>query len=42
MNAEEDGLSVNERLDLVINDSTVNKMMGPEPVPSLGIEMSEI
>lgn len=42
MNAEEDGLSVNERLDLVINDNTVNKMMGPEPVPSLGIEMSEI
>ena len=42
MNAEEEGLSVNERLDLVIQDGTVNRMMGPEPIPSLGIEMSEI
>lgn len=42
MNAEEEGLSVNERLDLVIQENTVNKMMGPEPVPSLGIEMGEI
>jgi hypothetical protein len=42
MNAEEEGLSVNERLDLVIQDVTVNNMMGPEPIPSLGIEMSEI
>jgi hypothetical protein len=42
MNAEEEGLSVNERLDLVIQDTTVNRMMGPEPIPSLGIEMSEI
>jgi len=42
MNAEEEGLSVNERLDLVIQDETVIKMMGPEPIPSLDIEMSEI
>jgi len=27
---------------LVIQDVTVNRMMGPEPIPSLGIEMSEI
>ena len=42
MNAEEDGLSVNQRLDLVITDKTVDKMMGPEPIPSLDIQMDEI
>ena len=42
MNAEEEGLSVNERLDLIISDKTVDKMMGPEPIPSLDIQMDEI
>lgn len=42
MNAEQEGLSINQRLDLTIADRTVEKMMGPEPVPSLDIEMDEI
>ena len=42
MNAEEEDLSVNQRLDLIISDKTVEKVMGPEPVPSLDIEMDEI
>ena len=42
MNAEEENLSVNARLDLVIADKTVEKMMGPEPIPSLDIQMDEI
>jgi len=37
MNAEEEGLSVNQRLDLIVSDKTVDKMMGPEPIPSLDI-----
>ena len=42
MNAEEEGLSINQRLDLTFAERTVEKMMGPEPVPSLDIEMDEI
>jgi hypothetical protein len=42
MNAEEDNLSVNARLDLIISDKAVEKMMGPEPIPTLDIEMDEI
>ena len=42
MNAEEEGLSVNQRLDLQLAERTVEKLMGPEPVPSLDIEMDEI
>ena len=42
MNAEEEDLTVNERLDLVVQDSTVNKLMGPEPIPALDIAMDEI
>ena len=42
MNCEEDGLSINQRLDLVSADRTVEKFMGPEPVPSLDIEMDAI
>lgn len=37
MNAEEDGLNVNQRMDLIVADRTVEKMMGPEPIPSLDI-----
>ena len=42
MNAEEENLSVNTRLDLVCTDRTVERMMGPEPIPSLDIQMDEI
>jgi len=42
MNAEEEDLSLNQRLDLILADKTVEKFMGPEPVPSLDIEMDEI
>jgi hypothetical protein len=42
MNAEEEDLSLNQRLDLIVADKTVEKVMGPEPVPSLDIEMDEI
>ena len=42
MNAEEENLSVNARQDLIISDMTVEKMMGPEPIPSLDIQMDEI
>ncbi len=42
MNAEEEDLTVNERLDLVVQDNTVNKLMGPEPIPALDIAMDEI
>ena len=39
MNAEEDNLSVNQRLDLITADKTCERMMGPEPIPSLDIQM---
>ena len=42
MNAEEEHLSVNQRMSLVVCDRTVEKIMGPEPVPSLDIQMDEI
>jgi hypothetical protein len=42
MNAEEEELSINQRLDLQISDKTVEKVMGPEPVPSLDIQFDEI
>jgi len=42
MNAEEENLTVNQRLDLTIASKTVQKMMGPEPIPSLDIQMDEI
>ena len=42
MNADEENLSVNQRLDLITSDNTVEKMMGPEPIPSLDIQMDEI
>jgi hypothetical protein len=42
MNAEEEGLSTNQRMNLILADRTVEKIMGPEPVPSLDIQMDEI
>lgn len=42
MNAEEEGLTLNQRMDLVVPDPTVDVLMGSEPVPSLDIEMDEI
>ena len=37
MNAEEEGISDNQRLELVSCQKTVEKLMGPEPIPSLDI-----
>ena len=31
-----------QHLELLISDKTVERIMGPEPVPQLDIEMSEI
>lgn len=31
-----------KKLDMVISDETVQRIMGPEPIPQLDIEMSEI
>jgi hypothetical protein len=42
MNAEEENLSINERLDLIISTKTVRHYMGSEPIPSLDIQMDEI
>jgi len=42
MNAEEETLTINQRLDLVASQPTVSKLMGPEPIPSLDIQMDEI
>ena len=41
-NAEEESLTMNQRLDLESTHRSVQRMMGPEPVPSLDIEMDEI
>ena len=30
------------KLELLISDKTVEKIMGPEPIPTLDIEMNEI
>ena len=42
MNQESDNLDVDQREDLVLCDKTVEVIMGPEPVPSLDIEMDAI
>ena len=42
MNAEEESLTINQRLDLETTHRGVQRMMGPEPVPSLDIQMDEI
>ena len=42
MNAEEESLTINQRLDLETTHRSVQRMMGPEPVPSLDIQMDEI
>ena len=42
MNCEEDGLSINQRMDLIAADHTCEKFMGPEPIPSLDIEYEAI
>lgn len=42
MNAEEEGLTDEQRIDLVISDKTCDKLLGPEPIPSLDIDMDEI
>ena len=42
MNAEEESLSLEQREGLVLSEAQVQDLMGPEPVPSLDIEMDEI
>jgi hypothetical protein len=42
MNSEEEGLSYNQRMDLIIADPSVSYIMGTEPIPSLDIQMDEI
>ena len=42
MNAEEEILSVEQRESLILSDSTVQQLMGPEPIPTLDIAMDEI
>ena len=42
MNAEEESLSLEQREALVLSEGQVQDLMGPEPVPSLDIEMDEI
>lgn len=42
MNSEEEGLSYNQRMDLIVSDATVNYIMGTEPIPSLDIQVDEI
>ena len=42
MNADEENLTTNARFDLIASDKTVERLMGPEPIPSLDIQMDEI
>ena len=42
MNAEEEDLDDQERMDLVLCKKTAEKLLGPEPIPSLDIDMDEI
>jgi len=40
--AEEEGLNIHQRYDLVIPEKTVDRIMGPEPVPTIEICAEEI
>ena len=42
INAEETNLTTSERFDLVISPELVVEIMGPEPIPSLIIEIVKI
>ncbi len=42
MNQEADELDIDQRQYLMITDKAVDEIMGPDPVPSLDIEMDEI
>jgi len=42
MNADQEGLDPAQRFDLVLPEKTVNKIMGPDPVPTIDIEVNEI
>ena len=42
MGADEVGLNMQMRYDLVLPDRTVDKIMGPDPIPSIDIEYDEI
>ena len=40
--ADEDGLNIHQRYDLVIPEKTVDRIMGPDPVPTIEICAEEI
>lgn len=42
MNAEEESLSLEQREGLILSETQVQMLMGPEPIPTLDIEMDEI
>ena len=42
MNCDDQGLSINQRLDLIASERAVERLMGAEPIPSLDIDKSEI
>jgi len=42
MSAEEENLTLEQRQALLLSETEVQKLMGPEPIPTLDIEMDEI
>ena len=42
MNAEEEGLSINQRIDLIQTNASVERILGNDPVPSLDVQIDEI
>lgn len=42
MGVNEEGMNMQMRYDLVLPDRTVDKIMGPDPIPSIDIEYDEI
>ena len=42
MSADEQGLNMQMRYDLMLPDRTVDKIMGPDPIPAIDIEYDEI
>ena len=42
MNAEEEGLNIEQRMGLIMTDPHVDQVLGPDPIPSLDIQMDEI
>lgn len=42
MNAEEEGLSVNQRMDLILSDAGTVHAMGPDQTATISIDYNEI